>query len=65
MAIALFLGMYLSRVLVLGPLGFLLGFIIAVTPKHRRTAPFTRTVGSRDPLALGGTGLCRWPDRRP
>ena len=31
MAIALFLGMYLSRVLVLGPLAFLLGFVIAVT----------------------------------
>jgi uncharacterized membrane protein YccC len=31
MAIVLFLGMYLSRVLVLGPLGFILGFIIAVT----------------------------------
>ena len=31
MAIALFLGMYLTRVLVLGPLAFLLGFIIAVT----------------------------------
>jgi uncharacterized membrane protein YccC len=31
MAIALFLGMYLSRVLVLGPLAFILGFIIAVT----------------------------------
>jgi uncharacterized membrane protein YccC len=31
MAIALFLGMWLSRVLVLGPLGFLLGFVIAVS----------------------------------
>jgi len=31
MAIVLFLGMYLTRVLVLGPLAFLLGFIIAVT----------------------------------
>ena len=31
MAIVLFLGMYLSRVLVLGPLAFLLGFVIAVT----------------------------------
>src|SRR6185369_15544403 len=31
MAMALFLGMYLSRVLVLGPLAFILGFIIAVT----------------------------------
>ena len=32
MAIALFLGMWLSRVLVIGPLGFLLGFVIAVGP---------------------------------
>ena len=31
MAIVLFLGMYLSRALVLGPLAFLLGFVIAVT----------------------------------
>src|SRR5258706_8286038 len=31
MAITLFLGMYLSRALVLGPLAFLLGFVIAVT----------------------------------
>src|SRR5256712_1089253 len=31
MAIALFLGMWLSRVLVIGPLGFLLGFVVAVS----------------------------------
>src|SRR6266480_208104 len=31
MAIALFLGMWLSRVLVIGPLGFLLGFVFAVS----------------------------------
>ena len=31
MAIALFLGMYLSRVFVLGPLGFIIGFIVAVS----------------------------------
>src|SRR6267154_368348 len=30
-AIALFLGMWLSRVLVIGPLGFLLGFVVAVS----------------------------------
>jgi uncharacterized membrane protein YccC len=29
MAIALFLGMYLSRVFVLGPLGFIIGFVVA------------------------------------
>ena len=31
MAIAIFLGMWLSRVLVLGPLGFIVGFLIAYT----------------------------------
>jgi uncharacterized membrane protein YccC len=31
MAIALFLGMWLSRALVMGPLGFLLGFVVAVS----------------------------------
>jgi uncharacterized membrane protein YccC len=31
MAITLFLGMWLSRVLVIGPLGFLLGFVVAVS----------------------------------
>ncbi len=31
MAIVLFLGMWLSRVLVIGPLGFLLGFVVAVS----------------------------------
>src|SRR3954468_20371756 len=31
MTIALFLGMWLSRISVLGPLGFLLGFVIAVS----------------------------------
>jgi hypothetical protein len=31
MAIVLFLGLYASRTLVIGPLGFLLGFVIAVT----------------------------------
>src|SRR5213595_862450 len=31
MAIALFLGMWMSRVLVIGPLGFLFGFVVAVS----------------------------------
>ena len=31
MAIALFLGMYVSRIFVLGPLGFLIGFVVAVS----------------------------------
>jgi len=39
MAIALFLGMWLSRILVLGPLGFLLGFVIAVSQSVGETAP--------------------------
>src|SRR5437868_7137527 len=39
MAIALFLGMYLSRVLVLGPLGFLLGFVVAVSQSVGEEVP--------------------------
>src|SRR5258708_21288534 len=31
MAIALFLGMYVSRIFVLGPLGFLIGFVVSVS----------------------------------
>src|SRR6478672_3088269 len=31
MAIALFLGMYVSRIFVLGPLGFLIGFVVAIS----------------------------------
>src|SRR5438552_3107435 len=39
MAIALFLGMWLSRVLVMGPLGFLLGFIVAVSQSVGEEVP--------------------------
>lgn len=39
MAIFLFLGMFLSRVLVLGPLAFLLGFVIAVTQSIGELVP--------------------------
>jgi uncharacterized membrane protein YccC len=39
MAIALFLGMWLSRALVLGPLGFLLGFIVAISQSVGEAAP--------------------------
>ena len=39
MAITLFLGMWLSRVLVVGPLGFLLGFVIAVSQSVGEEAP--------------------------
>jgi uncharacterized membrane protein YccC len=39
MAIALFLGMWLSRALVLGPLGFLLGFVLAVSQSVGEAAP--------------------------
>src|SRR5437899_438097 len=38
-AIALFLGMWLSRVLVIGPLGFLLGFVVAVSQSVGEAAP--------------------------
>ena len=40
MAIALFLGMWLSRVFVLGPLGFIIGFVVAAS----------QSVGEADPL---------------
>jgi uncharacterized membrane protein YccC len=39
MAIALFLGMWLSRVLVLGPLGFLFGFVVAVSQSVGEEVP--------------------------
>src|SRR5689334_14544527 len=39
MALALFLGMWLSRALVIGPLGFLLGFIVAVSQSVGEAAP--------------------------
>src|SRR5207249_10054212 len=39
MAIALFLGMWLSRVFVIGPLGFLIGFIVAVSPSVGEAVP--------------------------
>src|SRR5712672_454219 len=39
MAIALFLGMWLSRALVIGPLGFLLGFVIAVSQSVGEAVP--------------------------
>jgi uncharacterized membrane protein YccC len=39
MAIALFLGMYVSRIFVLGPLGFLIGFIVAVSQSVGEAVP--------------------------
>lgn len=39
MAIAIFLGMWLSRVFVLGPLGFLIGFIVAVSQSVGEAVP--------------------------
>src|SRR5712691_8716334 len=39
MSIALFLGMWLSRVLVIGPLGFLLGFVVAASQSVREEIP--------------------------
>jgi uncharacterized membrane protein YccC len=39
MAIALFLGMWLSRILVLGPIGFIIGFFVAYTQSVAEQAP--------------------------
>src|SRR6266404_311498 len=39
MAIALFLGMYLSRVFVIGPLGFLIGFVVAASQSVGEAVP--------------------------
>jgi len=39
MAIALFLGMYLSRALVIGPLGFIIGFVVAVSQSVGEEVP--------------------------
>src|SRR5712664_1915889 len=39
MAIALFLGMYLSRVFVIGPLGFIIGFVVAVSQSVGEAVP--------------------------
>ena len=39
MAITLFLGMWLSRVFVIGPLGFLIGFIVAVSQSVGEAVP--------------------------
>src|SRR6266404_5161459 len=39
MAIALFLGMYVSRISVLGPLGFLIGFVVAVSQSVGEAVP--------------------------
>src|SRR6266850_2150721 len=39
MAIALFLGMYVARIFVLGPLGFLIGFVVAVSQSVGEAVP--------------------------
>ena len=39
MAIGLFLGMWLSRVFVIGPLGFLIGFVVAVSQSVGEAVP--------------------------
>src|SRR2546421_11216086 len=39
MAIALFLGMWLSRVFVIGPLGFLIGFVVAASQSGGEAVP--------------------------
>ena len=38
-ALALFLGMYVSRIFVLGPLGFLIGFVVAVSQSVGEAVP--------------------------
>jgi multidrug resistance protein MdtO len=39
MAIALFLGMYVSRIFVIGPLGFIIGFVVAVSQSVGEAVP--------------------------
>src|SRR5437660_5555048 len=39
MAIALFLGMYVSRIFVLGPLGFIIGFVVAASQSVGEAVP--------------------------
>ena len=39
MAITLFLGMYVSRIFVLGPLGFIIGFVVAVSQSVGEAVP--------------------------
>src|SRR6266853_4910006 len=39
MAIALFLGMYVSRVFVIGPLGFIIGFVVAYSQSIGEAVP--------------------------
>src|SRR4026207_1582531 len=51
MAITLFLGMYVSRIFVLGPLGFLTGFIVAVTQSVGESVPSPELL-VRDLLSL-------------
>jgi uncharacterized membrane protein YccC len=52
MAIALFLGMWLSRILVIGPLGFLLGFFVAYSQSIEEQVP--------SPEILVRTALWLW-----
>src|SRR5205823_5984223 len=52
MAIALFLGMYVSRIFVLGPLGFLIGFVVAVSQSVGEEVP------SPEVLVRGLLWLC-------
>ena len=59
MAIALFLGMYLSRVFVLGPLGFLIGFVVAVSQSVGEAVPSPELLVRGTSLALGGDRLRR------
>ena len=57
MAIALFLGMYLSRVFVLGPLGFIIGFIVAVSQSVGEEVPSPELLVRGTSVALGSHRL--------
>ena len=63
MAVAIFAGMYLSRVFVVGPLGFITGFVVALTQSTAENIPDTETL-ARLALDLGGARLPRRADRR-
>ena len=57
MAVALFLGMWLSRALVLGPLGFIIGFVVAYSQSIGERIPSPELVVRASSLGLGSPGL--------
>jgi multidrug resistance protein MdtO len=60
MAIMLFLGMWLSRVFVIGPLGFLIGFIVAVSQSVGEAVPSSEQRTHR-PAELTFSSGHDWP----